>query len=464
MAASRAETRTGGRPATTGTIGGNLALSVGMSDKPAPEGWRWTRLTDVARLETGHTPSRKRPEYWEGEIPWIGIKDATGNHGRKIHDTIQHTNQLGIAKSSARILPENTVCLSRTASVGYVVVMGRPMATSQDFVNWVCSENLDSQFLKYVLLGERSAFLRFASGTTHQTIYFPEVKAFHVCLPPILEQRAIANILGTLDDKIELNRRMNETLEAMARALFKDWFVDFGPTRAKIEGRDPYLAPEIWDLFPEKLDEDGKPEGWETQSVIDQAEWVNGAAYGNMHFSNAHDALPVVKIAELKAGVTKNTRRTNTELGDKYRIRDRELLFSWSGNPDTSIDTFIWTGGEAWLNQHIFAVRDNGARTPAFLYTMLKWLKPEFAEIARNKQTTGLGHVTKQDLKRMQIYVGPRELLEESEHLIGPLHARMQTNLVENMTLAQTRDLLLPKLMSGEIRVSDADKIVKEFT
>ena len=248
MAASRAETRTGGRPATTGTIGGNLALSVGMSDKPAPEGWRWTRLTDVARLETGHTPSRKRPEYWEGEIPWIGIKDATGNHGRKIHDTIQHTNQLGIAKSSARILPENTVCLSRTASVGYVVVMGRPMATSQDFVNWVCSENLDSQFLKYVLLGERSAFLRFASGTTHQTIYFPEVKAFHVCLPPILEQRAIAHILGTLDDKIELNRRMNETLEAMARALFKDWFVDFGPTRAKDRG--PRSLPRTGNLGP----------------------------------------------------------------------------------------------------------------------------------------------------------------------------------------------------------------------
>ena len=285
-----------------------------------------------------------------------------------------------------------------------------------------------------------------------------------VPVPPLDKQAKIAETLSVFDDKIALNRRMNETLEAMARALFKDWFVDFGPTRAKIEGRDPYLAPEIWDLFPDKLDEDGKPEGWETQSVIDQAEWVNGAAYGNMHFSNAHDALPVVKIAELKAGVTKNTKRTNTELGDKYRIRDRELLFSWSGNPDTSIDTFIWTGGEAWLNQHIFAVRDNGARTPAFLYTMLKWLKPEFAEIARNKQTTGLGHVTKQDLKRMQIYVGPRELLEESEHLIGPLHARMQTNLVENMTLAQARDLLLPKLMSGEIRVGDTDKIVLEST
>jgi type I restriction enzyme S subunit len=128
-----------------------------------------------------------------------------------INDTHQHTNEHGIATSSARILPMHTVCLSRTASIGYVVVMGRPMATSQDFVNWVCSEAIDYRFLKYVLLAEREAFLRFASGTTHQTIYFPEVKAFHVCLPPIDEQRAVAHILGTLDDKIELNRRRRES-------------------------------------------------------------------------------------------------------------------------------------------------------------------------------------------------------------------------------------------------------------
>ena len=93
------------------------------------------------------------------------------------------------------------------------------------------------------------------------------LREFPIRLPPLSEQRAIGHILGTLDDKIELNRRMNETLEAMARAIFKDWFVDFGPTRAKIEGRDPYLAPEIWDLFPDKLDEDGKPEGWETKAL-----------------------------------------------------------------------------------------------------------------------------------------------------------------------------------------------------
>lgn len=229
---SGSETRTGGRPATTGVIRGSYALSVGMPDTPLPKGWRWTALSDVARLETGHTPSRRHPEYWGGDVPWIGIKDATENHGRMIEDTYQHTNELGIANSSARILPTNTVCLSRTASVGYVVVMGRPMATSQDFVNWVCSDAVDYRFLKYVLLAERNAFLRFASGTTHQTIYFPEVKAFHVALPSIREQHAISHILGSLDDRIELNRRMNDALESTTRALFKSWFVDFDTVHA----------------------------------------------------------------------------------------------------------------------------------------------------------------------------------------------------------------------------------------
>jgi type I restriction enzyme S subunit len=146
------------------------------------------------------------------------------------------------------------------------------MATSQDFVNWVCSEQLDYRFLKYVLLAENRSFLRFASGTTHQTIYFPEVKAFHICLPPVTEQKAIAHILGTLDDKIELNRRMNETLEAMARAIFKSWFVDFDPVRAKMDGRQPLgMDVDTAALFPDGFEHlrDGEllPRGWRIASL-----------------------------------------------------------------------------------------------------------------------------------------------------------------------------------------------------
>src|SRR5690606_37316818 len=155
------------------------------------------------------------------------------------YTTQQYTNELGIRNSSARILPANTVCLSRTASVGYVVVMGVPMATSQDFVNWVCGKELDHRYLKYVLLAERRAFLRFASGTTHQTIDFPEVKAFHVATPPLEIQQGIADVLGALDDRMDLLRQSNAPLESTAQALFKSWFIDFDPVRAQAEGREP---------------------------------------------------------------------------------------------------------------------------------------------------------------------------------------------------------------------------------
>lgn len=194
----RETTATGGRNATTRRIPPNRALAVGMPSTPAPQGWQWLPLTQVARLESGHTPSRRHPEYWGGTVPWIGIQDAKLHHGGRIDDTLEKTNALGIENSSARVLPANTVCLSRTASVGYVVVMGHPMATSQDFVNWVCSSHLDHDFLKYLFLSEGRDLLRFASGAVHQTIYFPEAKAFHICCPSLAEQRRIVATLDAL--------------------------------------------------------------------------------------------------------------------------------------------------------------------------------------------------------------------------------------------------------------------------
>jgi type I restriction enzyme S subunit len=282
-----------------------------------------------------------------------------------------------------------------------------------------------------------------------------------VGVPDLHEQDAIVSILRPLQSKIDLNLRINETLETMGRAIFKNWFVDFGPTRAKIEGSVPYLAPDTWALFPDRLDDDGKPKTWKSETVLVQANWINGAAYKNMHFVEPTLGLPVVKIAELKNGVTSQTKFTNTDLGDKYRIKDGEILFSWSGNPDTSIDTFIWTGGPAWLNQHIFAVRENGHRKLAYVYAMLKWLNPVFAELARNKQTTGLGHVTKEDLGRLQVVVPPPPIELEFDRIVGPILDRLRAALFENRALAATRDALLPKLMSGEIRVKDAEKIVE---
>lgn len=197
-------------------IEGRFALSVGPSSLPAPPGWQWVKLTDVARLETGHTPSRSHPEYWDGEIPWIGIKDARQHHGVIIMDTNQTVTQEGLDNSAARLLPTGTVCLSRTASVGYVVIMGRPMATSQDFVNWICSDALEPRFLQLLLLAEHDSLFRFGKGSTHTTIYFPEVQAFHICLPPLPEQRRIVSSLESLRAR---NFSAKEALDAIPALL-----------------------------------------------------------------------------------------------------------------------------------------------------------------------------------------------------------------------------------------------------
>jgi type I restriction enzyme S subunit len=181
----------GGRQASVEVIGGVAALAVNKPAKVPPGNWVWTPLLRVARQETGHTPSRKHPEYWDGDQYWIGIVDARHNHGQVIQETAQKVTLEGLHNSSARTLPEGTVCLSRTASVGYVCIMGKPMATSQDFATWTCTEALEPKFLMYALMAEGNEIRRFGKGTTHTTIYFPEIRALHICLPSVQEQKVI---------------------------------------------------------------------------------------------------------------------------------------------------------------------------------------------------------------------------------------------------------------------------------
>jgi type I restriction enzyme S subunit len=217
-----------GRRATDNVIPGRCILSVGNPGTSAPRGWQWVPLSRVARLESGHTPSRKHPEYWDGSIPWVGIQDAREHHGRRIFDTRQHVNDLGLQHSAARLLPANTVCLSRTASVGYVLIMGQPMATSQDFVNWICSEVLLPDFLLYAIQAEGEGIRAFGRGTTHTTIYFPEVKALHICLPPISEQheivRRVAQLHETANELLARVHTANQRVDQIPQAVLAKAF------------------------------------------------------------------------------------------------------------------------------------------------------------------------------------------------------------------------------------------------
>lgn len=194
---------------------GHPALAVGNPRTELPEGWKWCQLADIARMESGHTPSRNHPEWWKGAICWIGIADANEHDGQVIHETLQHTNSDGLANSAARLLPAHTVCISRTASVGYVVVMGKEMATSQDFVNWTPTEAVTWEWLRLIFAADKEALRRFGKGSVHKTIYFPEWLSIHIALPPLDEQKAITAEVDRVLSDVEHQGKVVE--EALAR-------------------------------------------------------------------------------------------------------------------------------------------------------------------------------------------------------------------------------------------------------
>lgn len=304
------------------------------------------------------------------------------------------------------------------------------------------NEKADTRFLLYSLLNaDISGYL---TGAVMPKLTQGNLNLIEIPHPPIPEQCAIAHILGSLDDKIELNRKRNETLEAMARALFQDWFVDFGPVRAKMEGRDPYLPAEIWELFPERLDEDGKPEGWEEKPLDEIADFLNGLALQKFPVKDVEDSLPVIKIAELRNGVTAKSDRASREVPTKYIIEDGDFLFSWSG----SLLAKFWTEGEGALNQHLFKVTSKTYP----MWFVSQWVHhhlDEFQAIAAAKATT-MGHIQRGHLSAAMTICPNSELMSTMSRIMAPIVGQTVENELESRSLAQLRDTLLPKLISGD--------------
>jgi type I restriction enzyme S subunit len=279
--------------------------------------------------------------------------------------------------------------------------------------------------------------------------YTKFAEAEQIPLPDPDEQRAIAHILGTLDDKIELNRRMNETLEAIARALFKSWFVDFEPVRVKAEGRDLGLPKPIADLFPDSFQDSqfGEiPKGWAMRGLDEIAWFLNGLAL-QKYPSKDGRSLPVIKIAQLRAGNTIGADVASVDLEQAYVVDDGDVLFSWSG----SLECVLWTGGRGALNQHLFKV--TSAEFPKWFYFL--WIHQhlaDFRHIAAGKATT-MGHIQRHHLSDAKVIVPPGDTLKVAGDVLSPLINRIIVTRIESRTLAALRETLLPKLISGEVRV-----------
>ena len=322
-------------------------------------------------------------------------------------------------------------------------------------------------FVRAVIEYSLPSLLKQATGST-----FPNVSARQlagVSWPPLElpEQRAIAHVLGTLDDKIELNRRMNETLEAMARALFKSWFVDFDPVRAKMEGRDTGLPQDIADLFPDRLvdSEMGEiPEGWAVGHLADAIELLSGgtprttvAEYwnGGIPWYTPRDAPNQSDMFVL------DTQRTITQVGvDNSATKvlpSRTTVISARG----TVGRLACLGRAMAMNQTCYGIRGAGGYSDFFVY----WLVRNAVEDLRSRtHGTVFDTITRQTFTFIDWQLPPRDVAGAFEAAVKATMERVLSNLHESRILAALRDTLLPKLISGEIRVPDAARALESAT
>jgi len=312
---------------------------------------------------------------------------------------------------------------------------------SQSQMKLTCDRGkADPAFIYYFFRSDvgQQALLANTSTTGVPAISRPltSLKSIAIPLPPLEKQRAIASILGALDDKIDLNRRMNETLEAIARALFTSWFVDFDPVRAKMEGRQPVgMDDKTAVLFPEEFEDSvlGEvPKGWLIKPLDQVADFLNGLALQKYPPTGIGN-LPVIKIAELRRGVTDSSGRASSNIDAKYIVEDGNVLFSWSG----SLGSCIWTGGRGALNQHLFKV--TSAQYPKWFY--YHWIKehlPEFQAIAAGKATT-MGHIQRHHLADVLVLIPPTRLMQAMDDVMEPLLDRHISNSLTRLRLRPTR-------------------------
>lgn len=318
---------------------------------------------------------------------------------------------------------------------------------------------VDPLYLGFVVREAQEKISNLAEGSTGQTeLNRNKLAQIPIPTPPQPEQKAIAHILGTLDDKIELNRKMNETLEAMAQAIFKSWFVDFDPVRAKASGESVesickrlHLTPEILDLFPSQLvdSELGEiPEGWEVASIKVAANVIYGAPFSSSKFTSKKMGFPLIRIRDL---INQSPKIYTEEIHPKgYMVKGGDIVVGMDGE----FKAYIWGGEKGWLNQRtcVFEPKDHFS-SPFVFYS----IKPCLARVEETETATTVIHIGKNDIDAFRIVIPEANILKIFNLLVYPLFVKLVSKKQESRILASIRDALLPKLLSGEIRVKDMD-------
>lgn len=399
------------------------------------ESWRKTTLANVVDIISGGTPKTTVREYWNGDIPWLSVSDF--NTGYRWTNTAEKSiTSLGLSKNATTVLNRGDIVISARGTVGVVAQLGKPMAFNQSCYGIRGKRGIaDTNFIYYLLRYTAPSLKQVTHGAVFDTITRDTFEIIEIYLPSLPEQRAIARLLGTLDDKIELNRRMNETLEAMARALFKSWFIDFDPVHAKAEGRNLGLPADIAALFPDSFEDSDLgdiPKGWRVRKLGELLELAYGKA---------------LKESDRRSGPVE-VYGSNGQVGwhDEKLEDGPGVIVGRKGNP----------GVVTWAPNAFFAIDTSFYVVPRpdcpslyFLFFVLQniGLPSLGADSAVPGLNRNVAYLSAQLLP-------PLDVLRRFDRSVGVLFDRMNQTQCESRTLTALRDILLPRLLSGELQTS----------
>ncbi|MBE3569838.1 MAG: restriction endonuclease subunit S [Bacillales bacterium] len=390
--------------------------------------------------------------------PYIRVKDMHGLKNLKLTSDFEYVSENDFELIKNYTVSENDLIISIVGTIGLVSKIDRSLDganLTENCVKLINLKELDTDYLYYYLKSEmgQHEISKGIVGSTQPKLPIYNIKKMKVPIRNLKTQKAIANILSTLDEKIETNNQINKKLEEMAQALFKHWFVDF---EFPNENGESYKSSG-GEMVESEL---GMiPKGWKVSSLDKIADYLNGLPMQKYRPKEDELSLPVLKIKELRNGEPDiNSDRCSANIEDKYIINDGDIIFSWSGT--LMID--IWCGGKCGLNQHLFKVTSQ-KYNKWFYYFWIKRHLDRFINIANSKATT-MGHIKRKDLTDSKVLIPTSNVYEKANEILGTIINDIINLKIESKKLKAVRDILLPKLMSGEIRVPlDDEELSKQY-
>ena len=386
--------------------------------------WIECKISDIGTVVGGATPSTKKPENYEnGTIVWITPKDLSTFTGRYIQRGERNITEIGLKSCSTQLLPKDTVLFSSRAPIGYVAIAANEVCTNQGFKSVVPNENTDPLFLYYLLKYNKDKIEGMGSGTTFKEVSGNTMKNIVVSVPTDKKvQKRISSMLGSIDDKIEENERINNNLEQQAKALYKDWFFDFSPFST----------------------EGNLPDGWHLGTVgnIIQLHDSKRVPLSGSERDKMEKIYPYYGATSLMDYV------------DNYLFDGIYLLLGEDGTVVDSLGFPIlqYVYGQFWVNNHahIITGKEGFSVEELYLFFSLTNIKSIVTGAVQQK-------VSQQNLKKVPAIIPSKEALSAFDDLIQPIFAQIRNLRDENAHLADLRDTLLPRLMSGELDVSDIE-------